>query len=245
MTTPNQYPTPEDAPLNQRFVGEIIPEYTKDGLSTVITPMLRAGIGKSDSLVIDAGAEAPRLGEFYGAPVVATLELGGAQNLRAEKVRIARVDPSNQEKRLRSFLSYAEEDILPDRKPFYVVAVGDATISGFTVVTPTTRSGLFGRKANNLSWFDAYGKPYQHGADTEVIHNGSVSRAQLYLSYDETGGLRINGHTDHSDTVVTTVATEEHQRIVEKNGAAKEAVSQAAKITKTGTRIRGLLSRRR
>lgn len=248
MSFPNQYPTHEySGPLSQRFDGQIIDEYKKEGLIDIHTPVLRATIDKEDSLVIDPESVLPGVKDFMGAPVVAKLELGG-YNSKPTEVQIAKVDPTDMSEKLKSFLAYVE---LPtgdeESKPFYVVAVADQrAIDGFTIIRPTTKFGLFGRAKNNMSWFDAHGKPYSDEQAGSAISNDTVSRKHLLLSFDESGGIRINGQTDRSDTVVTTVANDEHRRVLNERIAAKDTEEVPVdKSVKAGNRISRLLASRR
>ncbi len=247
MINYNQHPSQEDnVAINQRFEGQIFPDArTVDG-EQVLTEMLRVTLNKEDNVVIAPDAEAPMLGDFAGAPIVANLELGGQVSGRPNKAFVVRVTPGTESKQLASLLSDAKEIKAIEDDPYYVVLMGDSTNSGFTVVSPTTKTGNFGRYQNNLDWFKPTGKHYEGGHNAEVIPDKEVSRHQLVLSYDQTGGLRVTGVSENSPTVVVTKATEEHKRIVEENIAAKAtAVEQVPGSNTVGRQISGLLSRRR
>ncbi|MEI9913754.1 MAG: hypothetical protein WDN66_01995 [Candidatus Saccharibacteria bacterium] len=187
-------------------------------------------------------------GDIYGAPVVAKLEFGGMEKGNHDRqALVVRVEPDNQNRQLRSFLGYAETDAAynPDESLYMVVMADQSTISGFATVKPSTQSGLLGRSRNNMSWYDAFGKPYAGDHQTEVIHNDAVSSSQLVVGFDKaTGGLRLTGDKGTSGTVVTTVATAEQRKIVEKGDAerAKQSVPQrAGRVDSAKKRIAGLL----
>lgn len=126
-----------------------------------------------------------------------------------------------------------------------VIIATKASITGFTTVKPSTQFGLLGRSKNNMNWYDAFGKPYAGDHETEVIHNDAVSSSQLLVSYDQaSGGLRLKGDKGTSGTVVTTVATAEQRKIVEKSEAEKArmpASQKAGRLDSATKRIAGLL----